>query len=423
MHHRRLNALALVCGLAGTGAALAQSTDAQRIADLERRLELLTTRLQQVESRLASANQRPATEAQSPLAAAASPPVAPVIAPLRIAETGVPIRAFVDIGYARDTPDPRGRHAGFGLGTVDLYMTPSIGERIKSIIEIAFEQDADGGLMIDLERVQLGYTFSDALTAWGGRFHTPFGYWNAAFHHGAQIQTSVLRPRFLGFEDQGGILPVHAVGLLGSGSVPLAAGRFKYDAYVANGSSVLDGVLNASGFKDDNRDKMIGANLRHAFGGALDGLTLGAHALTTQVRSEAGGVTTARTRLKVGGLYAVYEGEPWEVLGEYYAFRNHDLVGGSGNHSSWAGYAQAGYAFGSAFTLYGRAERADLDPGDAYFASMQSGRSYRRASLGVRHDLTLTTALKLEFARTSESVPGGGDARTSSLRSQVAVRF
>lgn len=425
MHHRRLNALALVCSLAGTGAALAQSTDVQRIADLERRLELLTTRLQQVESRRAEASPpRAPADASAPVAAnTTAAAVAPMPAPLRIAETGVPLHAFVDIGFARDTPDPRGRHAGFGLGTVDLYMTPSLGERVKSIVEIAFEQDADGNLMIDLERLQLGYTYSDALTAWGGRFHTPFGYWNAAYHHGAQIQTSVLRPRFLDFEDKGGILPVHAVGLLGSGSVPLAAGRFKYDVYVANGSSVTDGVLKSSGFKDDNRDKMVGANLRHAFGGALDGLTLGAHAFTAQVRSEEAGLTTARTRLNVGGLYAVYESEPWEVLGEYYAFRNRDLSGGSGRHASWAGYAQAGYTFGSALTLYGRAERVALDPGDAYFASMQSGRSYRRASLGVRHDLTLTTALKLEFARTAETVPGGGDARSSSLRSQVAVRF
>ena len=53
---------------------------------------------------------------------------------------------------------------------------------------------------------------------------------------------------------------------------------------------------------------------------------------------------------------------------------------------------------------------------------MQSGRSYRRASAGLRYDLNPTTALKLEVARTSES-QATLESRTTSLRSQVAVRF
>ena len=423
---RWLSALALACGVAG--AATAQTTDAQRIADLERRLESLMLRLQQVEARPADAA---APRSAADAAATAPPSVAPpvpsaalsAVALMRPGETGLPIRAFIDIGYARDKPDAHGRHGGFGLGNLNLYMTPSFGENIKSIVELVFEQDPDGALLIDLERVQLGYTFSDALTLWGGRFHTPFGYWNAAFHHGAQIQTSVLRPRFLGFEDQGGVLPVHGVGLLGSGSVALAGGRLKYDLYVANGTPVVDGVLEASGFKDDNRDKMVGGNLRHEFGGGLAGLTLGVHALTAQVRSEdAAGLETARTRLSMGGVFAVYEREPWELIGEYYAFRNRDLLGGSGRHASWAGYVQAGYAFGPGLTVYGRAEQAEFDQADAYFASMNAGRSYRRASVGLRHDFNVTTALKFEFLRTNET-QGAVEARSNGVRGQVAVRF
>ena len=423
---RWLYAPLLCCGF--TGAAFAQPTDAQRIADLERRLELLTQRLQQVETvrpapGSAAGGDRGSVASTS--VSAAAPAAAPLglAAPAPASSLGIPLHAFVDVGYARDTPDPARRRGGFGLGTLDLYMTPSLGERIKSIVEIAFEQDADGALMIDLERVQVGYTFSDALTLWGGRFHTPFGFWNSAFHHGAQIQTSVLRPRFLGFEDQGGIVPVHSVGVLGSGAVALAGGRLKYDLYVANGSQMVDGVLEASGFKDDNRDKMVGANVRHEFGGAFGGLTLGAHALTSQVGIvDAAGLAVGRTRLNLGGVYAVYEREPWELFAEYYAFRNRDLMGGGGRHASWAGYMQAGYEITDDWTVYARAEKAALDQTDPYFATMQSGRSYRRASAGLRYDLNPTTALKLEVARTSES-QATLESRTTSLRSQVAVRF
>ena len=45
-----------------------------------------------------------------------------------------------------------------------------------------------------------------------GRTHTGFGYWNNAYHHGRWLQPTIARPRWVAFEDDGGILPVHWVG-------------------------------------------------------------------------------------------------------------------------------------------------------------------------------------------------------------------
>lgn len=415
-------ALALCANLVLAGGAWAAPSDAERIADLENRLEALARRLLEVEARSAAQPGRPVAQAAAP-APAPEPSVVAARPAGRLADAGVPIHAFVDVGFARDSPDPAGRRGGFALGTLDLYMTPSFGERIKSIIELVFEQSERGGVVADLERVQLGYTFNDALTGWIGRFHTPYGYWNTAFHHGAQIQTSVLRPRFLAFEDQGGILPAHTVGLLGSGSVPLGDGRLKYDVFAGNGSSIADGVLAVNGFKDDGRRKTLGVNLRHDFGAGLRGLTLGVHALTSGVSAyDAAGTLVNRTALNVGGAFAVFERQGWEAIGEYYAFRNRDLTGGTGTHASWAGFGQVGYTFAEVLTSYGRYEKAALNQNDGYFSAMTSGRSYRRASLGLRYDLNPTTALKLEFGRTTEA-QAAGDASSNGLRGQVAVRF
>ncbi|MFX6330640.1 hypothetical protein ABTF76_20520, partial [Acinetobacter baumannii] len=89
-------------------------------------------------------------------------------------------------------------------------------------------------------------------------------YWNTAFHHGAQIQTAVLRPKFLEFEDGGGILPAHTVGLWGTGRLRLGDGRIEYDLYAGNGARIIDGMSAAPGslprngqldinlFSDDN---------------------------------------------------------------------------------------------------------------------------------------------------------------------------
>src|SRR5206468_11134940 len=167
-------------------------------------------------------------------------------------DLGIPLHGFADVGYVTGIPVP-GRRAGFALGNVDLYMTPEIGPRVRSLIELVFEYGPDGaGVATDLERLQFGYVFSDAATLWVGRYHTPYGYWNAAFHHGAQIQLAASRPRFIDFEDRGGILPAHGVGLLASGGTRTGSGRLQYDAYVANGDSIQDHVLDMNAYGDDN---------------------------------------------------------------------------------------------------------------------------------------------------------------------------
>jgi hypothetical protein len=417
----------------------AWADDAQRIEALEQRLarslaliEQLNARVQQLEA--ARAAPPPAATA----AAATTDPGAQQARIERLEQTvqgmsettartrdlGIPLHGFADVGYWRQTRLFPGRKAGFALGNLDLYMTPEIGDRVRSIIELVFEYGPDeGGVATDLERLQFGYTFSDALTLWAGRFHTPYGYWNTAFHHGQQIQTAASRPSFIDFEDRGGILPAHAIGLMASGSTRAGGGRVSYDAYLANGDQIVDGVLDMNAFGDNDTNKLVGGNLRYTFGGALEGLTLGVHGLTQKVVAVDGGTQLSNTRVnKFGGL-AVFDTERWEVIGEYYRFRNQDLAGGTGRHSSWAGFAQAGYRFAPGWTPYARFERAALDQGDAYFANQDSGRSYRAGIVGLRYDLTANAALKFELNQVRQEQAGGGDVHSHGARFQFAVRF
>ena len=68
-------------------------------------------------------------------------------------------------------------------------------------------------VVVDVERLQIAYRWSDALRLTAGRGHTALGYWNESYHHGKLLQPTVERPEVLKFEDDGGILPVHFVGL------------------------------------------------------------------------------------------------------------------------------------------------------------------------------------------------------------------
>jgi hypothetical protein len=413
-----------------SGAAYAQS-ESERIRELERKLEKSLQLIDQLSRRVneLERGQPPAPASPPPKSEPAQARIEALerdvsqLASARGARSdyGVPLHGFADVGYEHSTlPRNDGRKAGFVLGNLDFFLTPNF-DRVKLLAELNFEVGEGGGLATDLERLQIGYTVSDAFTAWMGRFHTPYGYWNAAFHHGAQIQTSVTRPRFVDFEDRGGILPAHSVGLWGTGQVAMGPGKLRYDVYLANGSRIVDGVMDFNAHRDDNSNKAVGGNIGYRFGGALDGLLVGLHALKEDVSVYRGDEVLARTQLNFTGGYFNFDAEPWEAIGEYYRFRNKDLSGGSGTHASWAAFVQVGRTFMDLWTPYYRWEKASFDQADLYFAAQEGGRSYTRHVLGVRYGLNANTALKLEANRTREIL--GEERSYSEARAQFAVRF
>lgn len=350
---------------------------------------------------------------------------------------GVPLHGFADAGYSahsRESNDPK----GFNVGSLDFYLTPQFDANVKGLIEIIFETTSTGEVATDLERMQMGYTFSDNATIWGGRFHTPYGYWNTAFHHGAQIQTAVSRPRFLDFEDKGGILPAHMVGLWATGKVRAGDGKFTYDAFVGNGPKIgmggdpavqTLGTLSINTAGDNNHQAMVGFNLGYEFSGMADGLRLAVHMLRGDVDDDsdaslAGSTALNKTEVSMAGGSVVYQENDWEVLGEYYRFNNKDKRGTTGSHSSWADYLQVGKSMG-VMTPFLRAEKTVLSQADNYFGMQDSGQSYARQVLGLKYDVTQKSSLKFELQNSKfagESVEKTASSYRS-LLAQYAIRF
>jgi hypothetical protein len=425
----RLTALLLVGGLAQWPAMADETKD--RLQQVEKRLEDSLQLIQRLEARLVELERERAARisaAGSAPSAGASAPSFGMTAPTpaqanaqgdaiqalrdevnQLAEglsksppdTGLPLHGFADVGagWSKGT-DPL-RERGFGAGTFDLYLVPQIGDHVRSLIEVAFEYNSGGELEADVERLQIGYTLNDDLTVWLGRFHTPFGLWNTWFHHGANLQTSITRPRFIEFEDKGGIIPAHSVGLWASGKFGVGGDKVSYDAYVSNGPSIRKRQLDFNPFTDDNNNKMFGLNLGYHPSGLLYGLSAGVHGFS----SIADEVTTSndilsRTRLRMAGAYLGYDVNDYEAIAEYYHFFNSDVATGT-RYPSTAWFAQVGRTFGS-LTPYVRYERASLNPNDPYFTSLQTGRSYRRSVAGVRYALDSRSSFKFELSDTRE---------------------
>src|SRR5512140_1949211 len=152
----------LAAALSGVFApgAHAQS-DAERIRDLERRLEKSVQLIEQLNARVdeLERSRAPAPAAPAPVAAARAPQYEERLETLernvaQVAasgpdthDAGLPLHGFADVVYDHSTRGSAGnRRSGFALGNLDFYLTPTFGDRVKTLAELNFEVASDGGL-------------------------------------------------------------------------------------------------------------------------------------------------------------------------------------------------------------------------------------------------------------------------------------
>lgn len=310
------------------------------------------------------------------------------------------LNGFADVSYSHDIHDdaaPEENNGSFNVGPVDLYVAESLGPRLDVLVEIAVESG-----IVDLERLQIGYLFSDALKVYAGRFHSSLGYWNTAYHHGAFLHPTIQRPFFLRFEDEGGVLPVHSVGLLLSGRQFSRAGELSYAALVGNGSSIVveDGsyVLDPNNEADQNHNKAVG--LRTTFAPTpLRGWAVGASVYHSRVLNEdslpapAPLLTLDVTQTIVGADLTFADG-PWEFIAEYFLVQNRDELGTdtTTNHLS---YVQIAREFAERVSPYARHEQMALDESDPYVNAL-GAIDQRIETTGVRVRIGNQSVLKFE---------------------------
>ena len=255
MKSRTLLCAAFVCLSQAPLMARAADDDAARIQDLERRVKEL--------------------ESGAPTApASAAPSMGHMNMDMPLSGGGVPFHGFANVGGGFQQHG----ESGFTTGSFDIYVAPQFSDRVRALAEALIEFGEDTGEPgIDLERMQIGYAFSDTFTIWLGRFHSPFGYYNTAFHHGQLMQTSIKKPKFLYFEDSGGVMPSHTVGTWATGAFPLGASgnKITYDVYVGNSPTIKEGGLDMRNLSSANHTASRGLNL--AYQGLGGSFRLGGH--------------------------------------------------------------------------------------------------------------------------------------------------
>ncbi|MEW6682768.1 MAG: hypothetical protein AB1451_07570 [Nitrospirota bacterium] len=310
---------------------------------------------------------------------------------------------FADISYRHDLHNdatPEENNGAFVVGPIDFFLAESLGPRVNMLAEFAFESG-----IVDVERLQIGYTFSDVLKVQAGRFHTALGYWNTAYHHGTFLYTTIERPVFLEFEDDGGLLPLHTVGLALTGRRFFPSGELSYHILVGNGSSITDeegtNVLDPNAEADPNKNKAVGVRIAWA-PSALAGWAVGASAFSSQVINQgslvvppapAPALEVAQTI--VGADITRTEG-PLEILAEYFVVRDKDeLAADTATH--YFSYVQIGREFAGVVTPYARYEQMSIDEAaaDPYMLTL-GAIDQRIETVGVRTRLGDHSVLKFE---------------------------
>jgi len=366
----------------------------------KRTLQLLLQRIDQLEARvsqLEAARSVPPTvppASAAPQANAASPPTSSQAEPepegpeperMDVNRTLLNIRGFGDFGLYGG--DQKGEHTSFSLGELNLFITSNINDKTKFLTELVFEVHADNDFEEDLERVLLEYSFNDYLKLSAGRYHTAIGYYNTAYHHTTWFQTTTGRPYLFAYEDEGGILPIHNVGVVASGRIPSGSLGLHYVAEVGNGrTSSSPQAEPVQNFVDENSHKSLNVAL-FARPEAIPGSQIG-FSVYRDVLFPSNSVRIGETILDA---YAVLSRSNFEWLNEGVMIRHAPL--GLHVYETPGFYTQISKRFGS-YRPYLRYEYVNASSNEPVFpqVGLRTG-----PSVGVRFSASEWVSLKLQY--------------------------
>jgi hypothetical protein len=287
----------------------------------------------------------------------------------------------------------------FGAGGFDLLFTGDLENSIKVVSEALIEFDGLNKPIIDLERLHLRWTKSGFWIE-AGRTHADFGYWNNAYHHGKWLQPTIERPRWLQFEDDDGLLPIHWVGLQVGYNAKLS-GNMEITAHAAIGNgrgSIVDDIQNG---RDFNGAKQGYAKLELKGLGHKD-LRIGVSGLLGVIADQPALVRPAlpdvNIQERIGNVYIALPSYPFFFIGEGYVVSHQGPTRG---YETLGGFISTGYAI-PPVTPYIKAEAVVMLADDPFFSptgdpSVQARLNSYDVALGARWDVSAWSAVKAEY--------------------------
>jgi len=323
------------------------------------------------------------------------------------------IKGFMNVNaYAvSDTSKTNMSKTFFRLGQYDFFVTSQVTDKISFLGESVFEFDGDFG--VDVERLFVKYQHNDHFAVSAGKFHSPIGYWNNAFHHGLVIQPIIVRPDAIRFEDDGGILPVHETG------VQLDAEHYTnldigLNVLISNG-------LGSTPVDDRNYAKAITANL-HAE--PVENLVLTVSGYFNQAPANFTNpqdvyvYNPVKTTILNGSIAYMNSSHPYEFIGEYYSINQDEDSVGLHNKMTNVVVVYAGYKI-KKFTIYGCFEQDKYPDGIEYYVKNNTTSIIG----GIRYKASPLAVVKLQYRNYKTEAPTIADEMRTGIQNIIEAQF
>jgi hypothetical protein len=389
-------------------------------------LEKVLQRLKDAEARIRQLEERQNAPPSTTTAAAAAvdtPPAPAAMAPDMSSHnhenalaSGLQIRGFGDFSYFAS--DQKGATNSFVLGQFDLFMTSKLSDKWDFLAESVIQADSTTNTFgFEIERLEVIYHANEYFNVAMGRYHQTIGFYNTAFHHGTWFQTTAGRPLLFEFEDGGGILPIHNVGIAVDGKIPSGKLNLHYYAEIGNGrtSHSRDAEFVQNVFDENNRKSVNLALSARPEG--LHGAQVGGSFLMDRLYPDGG----PKVHQTIGSAYIAWVRPKYEILNEavlvsnrLYSTAASAVAPGTTIHSTGF-YSQVSHSFG-VLRPYFRYEYLNVNHRDPIFYDMgrQSGPIF-----GLRWDAGEVSAFKVQFGQMSRP----GLPSVNSVMGQIAFAF
>jgi hypothetical protein len=298
------------------------------------------------------------------------------------------IRGFGDVDFS--ATDQKGSTSGFSLGQLDLHLASALSRKVTYFGEITFNAQPAGVYTVDVERSIIRYDYNDFFKLSFGRYHTPIGYWNTAFHHGAWLQTTISRPDMVRFG--GTFIPVHFLGFLAEGNIPSGGAGLSYNVGVGNGRG--SPISRPGDAGDNNNNRAWVANL-YSRPARLYGLQMGVSVYRDKITLPGTPPNGNNFREWISAAHIVWTKETPEFLAEF-ANVNHRNILTNFVTNSQAFYAQVGYRLPwleRTLKPYYRFEHTHVPLSEQVFTNQDLVQSI----VGMRYDITNYAAFKGEY--------------------------
>jgi hypothetical protein len=240
------------------------------------------------------------------------------------------IRGFGDVDF--QATDQKDSTSGFSMGQLDLHFASPLSRKVSYFGEVTFTAEPTT-YALSVERSFVRFDYNDYFKISFGKFHTPIGYWNTAFHHGAWLQTTIVRPEMIKFG--GTFTPVHIFGVQAEGSIPSGALGLHYSLALGNGRNANFSKAGDSGDVNNNRAWLAKLSAQPA---GLSGLEVGGSYYHDELTPQHG----VNFREWIAGGYVAWEKGRPELLAEYENV-HHTSVATSQTFNTTGYYAQVGY--------------------------------------------------------------------------------